>query len=228
MSIAGFFYVFLAARDQAIIALLVFIVFLLLIFVRIFYVSRSFLAQRTEDGYDRLATMAKFHCSDGKMVLYDLHKFIQCKQIMMAKHEHEFRWTGSSDPKISSDTMNYEGPQPGEKGFTRAIFRFKKPLLYNDVFVVHIRMEIDDTDKKSKPYLQHWVHDPVQMITFRVELPYKTGRVQDARLLFREIGKEHEEYKFIRGVPFDKKTSSYEYAVYNPQVNHCYMIEWVK
>jgi hypothetical protein len=182
-SIVGLFIVFLPNKNQAIIALCAFITFLLIILLRIFWLTEQFLKNKSENGYDKLATIVRYNSEGGRFITYEIQKYIQCKMLIMDKHIHEFYWSGSRLPKVESETMNFDSIKEGEDGYKKAILKFKTPLVYNGFFMVHIRMKMDDTDQRSKPYISMRVKEKTQLITFKVELLNKNDifRMQEYR-----------------------------------------------
>jgi hypothetical protein len=228
MSIVGFIVLFVTNKTQAIVALVMFVVFLIIILLRVFWVTDQFLKNKSRIGYDKLSTSAKYHTRDGRMITYEVVKFIQCKQILTQRHEHIFYWSGSTLPTITSDTMTFEKVVDDDDGFKKAIFRFKTPLVYNGVFIAHIRMQLDDTDRRSSTHIEQYIKDPMQLVSFNVQLLYKRGNVPDARLLRRPIGATSIPHEPIDAVPFDKKTFSYLRDVYDPEVGYTYRLEWTR
>lgn len=226
VSLIGFALLFITNEKQGIIALIAFVVFLLILLFRVFWVTDQFLKNKSPNGYEKLSTSAKY-LSDGNLIQYELKKFIQCKQILMGKHEHNFYWTGSRDPKISSETMEYEKTVEAEDGYKKAIFKFKTPLIYNGVFVAHIKMEIDDSDKRSSPHLEHYIKDRTQLVSFKVQLPYKKKRViPDAKLSRRPINSVNTPYEHLNAIKFDRNTFTYEHNLFEPEVGYSYRLDW--
>ena len=229
-SIIGLFIVFLPGKNQVIIALSAFIVFLLIILLRIFWLTEQFLKNKSENGYDKLATIVRYRSEDGRFITNEIQKYIQCKMLIMDKHIHEYYWSGSGQPIVESDTMNFDSIKDSEDGYKKAILKFKNPLVYNGFFIVHIRMKMDDADQISKPYINMRVKEKTQLITFKVELFYKHGNhVQNARISKKKLATlapAGDEY--IDNIPFNTKTFSYEYNIYDPEVGYSYKIEWEK
>ncbi len=228
MSIIGFVVLFVTTEEQAIIALVAFILFLIALFIRAYWVTDQFLKNKSPNGYEKLSTSAKYTC-DGNTVFFELKKFIQCKQVIMNTHEHSFYWTGSKDPRISSETMEYVQTIPTENQYRKAIFKFKEPLVYNGVFVAHIKMEMDDSDKRSSPHMEQYVRERTQLISFKVQLPYKNKRViPAAKLSRRPINSVNSPYEFLSSISFDKNTKTYEHNIFEPEVGYSYRLEWIR
>ena len=228
ITLLAFVAIFIKDSNYAFLSLIFFAVFLLIILGRIYYVTEKFLHQKNPQGVEKLYTSVKYFTRDGIMIEYEIKKIIQCKQIIMDKHEHEYFWTGSKPPIISSESMRYEKTVEGENGFKKAVFKYKEPLLFNAGFVAHIKMELDDSDKTSNTHIGQAVKEKLQLISFNVQLLYKKGNVPDAKLSRRLINTPNHPYETIKAVPFQNKTLSYEYDLYNPEVGYIYKIEWVR
>ena len=229
-SVIGLFIVFLPNKNQVIIALCAFIAFLLIILIRIFWLTNQFLKNKSENGYDKLATLVRYRSEDGRFITNEIQKYIQCKTVIMDKHIHEFYWSGSTHPIVESDTMSFDCIKESDDGYKKAFLKFKDPLVYNGVFVVHIRMKMDDSDQKSKPYISMRVKEKTQLVTFKVELFYKHGNhIPNARISKKKLGTlAPMDDEYINNIPFNTKTFSYEYNIYNPEVGYSYKIEWEK
>lgn len=228
-SVIGLGVVFVRSSTALIIALVSFILFLIALFFRFVWVTEQFLKNKSENGYDKLATIVKYRTEDRRLISYDIQKYIQCKQVLMDEHVHQYHWTGTSHPVIQSDTMNFVCIKDGDDGYKKAVLKFKTPLIYNSFFIVHINMKIDDSDGKSKPYISIRVTEKTQLLTFSVELFYKTGRrIPDARISRKKLSDVPADFEFITNVPFNKKTLSYNWEVYDPEVGYAYKIDWIK
>lgn len=228
-SIVSLFLIFAKDKNQLILSLIVFIVFLVICFLRLIWFTSQFLMSKSENGYYKLATIVKYTTSDGKHITHDLQKYIQCKQMIMMEHDHEFYWTGSQEPVIESETMKFEEIRKGDDHYKKAILKFITPLVYNRFFLVHIRMILDDSNGSSKPYINMRVKENTQLITFRVELLHKKRKVPDATLSRSKISANGSDIsEFIEMVPFNSKTFSYDCNKYNPEVGYSYKLEWEK
>jgi hypothetical protein len=217
-----------STKWQAIIALSFFVAFLIAVFYKFFDFFNSYLNNKTNSGYQNLATFSRYYTNDGDTITYESLKFIVCKSIILDKHEHRYIWTGSQVPNISSDTATVESTIKTEAGeFDKVIFKFKEPLLYNDFAVIHIRMTCDDADHQSKPQLESYVRGKLKLIEFKVELRHKKGIIKPARLYKRKIDTSaNDDYKLIQEVQFDKSTSSYTHVMYNPPIGFAYKLSW--
>jgi len=229
-SVFGLLIVIFFDKVALIVALSCLVLFLLLILLRFYSVTKRFILQKTENGYHKFATYIRYSTTDGKHIAYELHKYLQCKKIIMDEYVHSFHWSGTKEPIISSDLQECTGFYKTPLGeFDRATFRFKKPLTYNDFTIIHIKMDIDDSDFASRPYCQQGVKEPLQLINFRVELLHKDNN-PDAKILKRKIssGQIENTYENIGFVKFDTVSRSYEKSIFFPTVGYSYKIEWEK
>lgn len=106
--------------------------------------------------------------------------------------------------------------------------RFARPLLYGEAAVVHHAMELDDSDRASEPHVEFRVTEPVQLISWRVELRHlPRGYRREARVTRRRIDAafaarpEH-----VARVPFDTTARGYEFQVTSPEPGYFYTLEW--
>ena len=130
-SIIGLCIIFLKDKEQLIIALVAFILFLLLCLLRLIWFTDQFLKSKTESGYYKLATIVKYSTNDGKHYIQELQKYIQCKKMIMDRHEHEFYWTGSESPIIESKTMKFETIKSSDNHYKTHLSLLVHLALYN-------------------------------------------------------------------------------------------------
>src|SRR5882724_7611082 len=107
-SIVGLLLVILTDLNAIIIALSCFVIFLLALLLKIYRVLKKFILQKTENGYHKFATYVRYSTEDGKHIVYELHKYLQCKTIIMDEHIHHFYWSGSADPNITSSLQQFK------------------------------------------------------------------------------------------------------------------------
>lgn len=227
-SILGLIIVFIPNKNQDIIALIAFIVFLLIILWRIFYVTKQFLLLKTEKGEHRFATYVNYSTIDGIHVCYELHKFLQCKTFIINEHIHEFSWSGTKMPVVTSmrqDIVRVE-KSTSKEDYDKLILKYRKPLIYNDFSVVHIKMDIDDSDRQSRPYCSQRIEEEIQLLSFRVELKNLTAS-HDAKIMRKKFKTNLEqEYQTIGFVPFDTHSRSYYHVEFQPEIGYAYKIDW--
>ena len=198
---------------------------------RVYLVSKHFLSQHYPDGYLPLSTTAKYTTSDGKNIVYELLRHIQIKRPVMTCFDHRFAWSGTKDPVIKSD-LQIPSEVKTMDGETRKHVRmaFRQSRTYNDVEIVHILMEIDDSDGASQPFIGQRVESPVRLITFDVELLHVTSKYfgEVARLSRRLLDKPTAVEEYITTVKFNPMTKSFSYQLPNPEPGFQYLISWNK
>lgn len=205
---------------------------LLLIFLgwKAWQTFNQLLEKTYPQGFVTLSTFVRYSTSDGNNIQYETFRHIQNKALVRDYIDHKFYWTGSKPPKISSCFQEIGGIQPVD-GTAQSKVRvsFKKPILFNEVEVVHIRMEVDDSDHKSETYIGLFVREPTKAITFKVELLHAKQKYNGAfaKILRNDIDKnKHNPPTEIGLVKFDTISKSFEYILSNPQPGYRYSVEW--
>lgn len=184
--------------------------------------------QKTENGYYKFATYLNYSTKDGQHIVYELQKYLQCKTFMMDDHIHDFYWTGTNPPIVSSTLQEFKRVIKGaNKGdYDKVLLKFKTPLLYNDFSIVHIKMDLDDSDNSSKPFCSQKIIEKVQLISFRIELKHLENN-QEARLERKKINTQlDQEYELVEYISFDQNSRSYSYNLFDPEVGYSYRIKW--
>ncbi len=218
-----------SSQKQAIIALIAIVIFLSAILIKTFQSFNKYLSQQTKKGYKNLSTSSKYITHDGKTITYETHKYIVCKQLLFAQHEHNYSWTGSKAPVISSETMIVEEAVKTNDGdWDKVVLKFKQPLMFNDFAIIHLRMQIDDSDKMSSTHIEMVVTEKMQLLEFSAELRHKTkGIIKPARLLKKKLNTQTDvDFQLVKEIPFDKATCTYETSVYDPEPNYSYRMQW--
>src|SRR5574343_533721 len=153
------------------IALAVFIIALAFSCYRLYCLTNCIITRRYPDGFLPLSSFVRYVCSDGKHISYELFRHIQIKQPYMSSFKHKFSWSGTQQPKCESDLQEIGKTEDVPGRTTKSLeLKFKKPRIYNDVEIIHVKMQIDDSDQKSGTYISQTVHMPIKLICFRVEL----------------------------------------------------------
>jgi hypothetical protein len=183
-------------------------------------------------GYSPISTVGRLITTDGKHLVYETTRHIQIKTAVMRHFEHRFFWTGSKDPVITSTLQEPSkiDPIPGEK--TKCVrLKFKQTRVFDEVEVIHIRMDLDDSDQTSKPYLSHRVETPITLISWRIELlhaanTYHGSHAVITRTALSNQGNPVEEH--LEKVPFDAITKSFLYSIIHPEPGYQYCMTWPK
>lgn len=215
---------------KANIALATFLLFLIFLGWRAQRTFNQVLGKTYLHGYETLSTFVRYSTSDGNNIQYETFRHIQNKLLVRDHIEHKFYWTGSKPPKITSCLQEISEIQPVD-GTSQSKVRvnFKKPILFNEVEVVHLRMDLDDSDHKSEPYVGLLVHEPTKAITFKIELLHSKQKYNGAyaKIMCNDIDKNKgNPPKEIGSVKFDTVSKSFEYILPNPKPGHRYSLEW--
>lgn len=181
-------------------------------------------------GYQTLSTFVRYSTSDGNNIQYETFRHIQNKVLVRDSIEHQFHWTGSKPPKVTSCLQDV-GPIFPVDGTAKSkvSVNFKRPILFNEVEVVHLRMELDDSDHTSETHVGLLVREPTKTITFKVELLHSKTKYNGAvaKVLQGDLDKNKgNPPKEIASVKFDAVSKSFEYILANPAPGYRYTLEW--
>ena len=205
--------------------------FLTAVFVMLWRTANRELGNKYPRGYKALAHFVHYKTIDGDIVSCELYKTIQIKRPFATHHEHPFYWTGSNSPEVSSNLQTISNDPiretPGDE-YNKLQLGLDKTALYNETVIIHIKMEIDDSNHASEPKVTFRVDEPVQVLRWNVELRYKADgkNVKPARLERRKINSiRPQSFKRIRTVDFDNSTKSY-HTVGAPEVDYHYRLTW--
>ncbi|MDR1984408.1 MAG: hypothetical protein LBQ28_06270 [Prevotellaceae bacterium] len=229
ISILGFFLIYLENETAMIIAL----VFICMALSAIVYIAYKFFVtwvepQSGNKSTEKRSSFIKYEASaDAKKIIYEVYRLIQIKCPILTKYEYEYQWSGSKQPAFSSKLQNFEkiNLRKDEREFDKAIFKFKTPVHYNQNALIHVRVDLDDTDLNSSTYVQSTIDEDIDIIHYRIVLKYKKHS-ENAILEKRQIGSISLNYTKIDEIPFDNETKSYEYHLLNPDVGFMYRIRW--
>lgn len=225
ITLGGFIVIFTKEAYAVIISLITLVLFLLVILIRFLLIVRTFLLFKSEDGLHKFATYVRYSTVDGNIVDYEIHKYIQCKTFMIDKVKHRYHWTGSKKPVISSDLQHVVKTVENQGSYDEIYLEFKKPLVYNDFCVTHVRMKIDDSDQHGKKYISIKITEPVQLLSFRIDLKHLVS-YKNARVTKSKANLPYPPDELITDIPFDQSTRSYEYIINNPDFGYHYKIDW--
>lgn len=218
-------------RFKSWLALLTLIAFLAYIAWRITRALNAMTNQKYPGGYLKLATFIRYTNIDGKTLEYETIKIIQSKFIVpLNSVEHEFRWSGTLKPTITSSLHQIvsiiEGKAAGK--YDKAVIELNDALMYNQVGIVPIKMTVDDSDKASQTYSSVKIEHPSHLISWRVELGSIIDRSsKPARLMQRKISSEMAaEWELIKSVPYHHVHKCYEDMLLYPKTGYFYRLEW--
>jgi len=206
-----------------------FIAFLAFLSYRFYTATKEHSQKIYPNGCKPISCFVRYVTSDGNHITYELFRHVQIKIPYLAEFPHEFEWTGSKPPIIKSDLQKVMPVEeiPGKKT-KRLPLKFTTPKVYNDVEVIHSKMELDDSDKKSQTMLRHWVKTPITLICFRVELlncdaSYFGKRAKVTRTKAETSSAIEEDLGFIA---FDSNTKAFFHQIHHPEPGYHYKLEW--
>lgn len=227
-SIAGIILLSFDDSKKAYLALDLIVFCIILITYKIYAVLNAMIKLKYPDGYSRISTFARYTTPDGRFIDYELYKHIQVKKFILSEYKNGFKWTGTNPPKITSNLQKVGPLEINDGKYDNVCLNFKKPLMYNDVEVINIRMELNDPDEKSSTHLEFKVKDPIQLVSWRVELGhFPSNHTPKALFLRKKIDSDmSEDYSVIESIAFDPHTKSYEHEITNPEVGYYYKLEW--
>jgi hypothetical protein len=224
--------IILAFKDvhKANVALILFAIFLIVMIIRGFVFFKNYLKCSYPKGFSKISALYRYTTLDAKFIEYETYKHIQCKAPFLTEHKHGFHWTGDKEPIISSNlqTVNINIIKGGNDDYDGVCLKFKNPLLFNEIGLVHIFMQLDDRNQISKTYLDSKIIEPIQMIQFFVELMYKPNDYNESARILRKSFKSNIpcQYEQIEKIDFDQRSKSYRHTLINPEVGYFYRIEW--
>lgn len=230
-SIVGVLYLLFNDKVNGIIALSIFVLFLISVIVLLWFTINKLIKTDYPQDYKKIIVFTSYETEDGVKGKFEVFKVIQAKKLVLDKIEHCYKWSGSKEPVVSSDLQEIGKKIPSSSDdYDKAILILKKPLSYNETGTIHFKAEIDDVDGKALPYLDHKVDTDMNAINFRVTLKYKDNNYAKPALLLKKPIKSNTPigYKEISSVPFDKESKSYQYNLLNPEIGYFYRLEWEK
>ena len=132
---------------------------------------------------------------------------------MLHKIDHNFKWTGSRRPIISSALQDIKQIiESNDNDYDKAVLSLRKPLKFNETGTIHIKAMTDDFDHKAQPYLDYKVNNEINVIYFRVTLKNKSDDyTKPAKLLKKLIESGIPvDYQQFGSVSFDMLSKSYQ------------------
>ena len=231
-SIVGLIITICSDKNAVIIALISIIVSLLILIVGFVSLIYKVIKQNNKDEYSRISSFFVFRSEDGVRSIFETYRLIQCKKPILTDIEYKYKWSGSVLPKMSSNNQIIEQlPATNDKNkWDTAIIKFKRPLMYNESTVLHIKTENDDSDGTAQPWLECFVLSSIEILQFRVMLGYKPDDYRENAIFERrkkdsDIGTD---YEFICHVPFEKTYKQYFHIYINPAPGYIYRLRWKK
>jgi len=183
-------------------------------------------------GYLPISAHARYSTTDGKHINYQVLRAIQNKTPTLDKFTHKFYWTGSKKPSVSSLLQNTGEVIEGDNNLSQVELKFRKALFFNEAEIVHLSMDIDDSDGSSEPYISLNVESPIRTITFTVELLHApkgySGNKAKLERLPSDRNVLQKEPELISPVEFNILRKSFETTIPNPETGYRYTLTWEK
>lgn len=230
-SIVGVFYLLFTDEINTKIALVIFCAFLLSVLALILVGIHKFIKKENEENYKKISAFTSYETTDGIHGTYEIYKIIQSKRLFLSEVDHNFKWSGSKEPKISSNLQEIKHkPQIIPDDYDKVVLHLKQPLHFNETGTIHFKAETDDFDSKAKPFLDHKVNCEMNLVQFRVTLKNKDDSYsKPAKFMKKPITSNvSTDYTLCESIEFDSKSKSYQYNLTNPEIGYFYRLEWEK
>lgn len=231
-SIAGFIVLFVKNETACIVALSVFCLCLLALFFVIYRGINKLILESSEKEYRSISSFYTFECIDGQRSTFDVYRLIQCKRLFLKEISYNFKWSGTRMPEITSNTHSIKNVSHNadKEKWDDASIIFNRPLRYNESTVINIKTTNDDFDGQAKPWLSCKLESPIEMMVYRVLLPYKPNEYNsNATFERKKIDTQIDgEYEHIESVPFNSGNKQYSYCIVNPEPGYIYRLRWEK
>ncbi len=224
--------IFLCVKDDTTrwIALVLFTISLVVILFSIIRVLNRFLDDEKRDKYKCISSVITYTTDDKENIVFDLYKVIQVKCAILQYFDVGFKWSGKKEAQFYSFFQEIELTQksPDANSYDNARLKLKRPVLYNEATVIHLRQELNDSEKVSIPKVEIKVEYPIDSIQTIIFLGYKDSTYnKTARLERRLISSEVcAEFENIGSVPFDQVHKQYSHTFINPEPGYYYRIIW--
>ena len=231
-SIIGLVIVILADKNAVIVALLTLCLCMAIILVGTILAIDRFLRQNYNKDYKGISSFYVYQTDDGIKSTFETFRLIQCKRMFLSQIEYKFKWSGSLMPKIWSKSQIIESivHHDDVRQWDSALLKFRKPLMYNESTVVHIKTENDDHDGSAKPYIYCRLETPIDIMQFRVLLAYKPDGYSEKAIFERKpISQDIDsEFEYIESVDFNVLYKQYYHVIVDPSPGYIYRLRWVK
>lgn len=231
-SIIGLIVVFFDNKNAVIISLITFCIVLVIILIGVLLTLSRLLKQNSPEPYERISSFFEFRSDDGQKSTFELYRLIQSKRALLTHIEYKFKWSGTKEPVLSSNSQKL-GPvieSHDANTWDKCDIFFKTPLTYNESTVVHIKTENDDYDGKAEPYISSKLDTPIKIMQFKVLLSYKPdGYTEKAKFERKRIGADVDaKWEYLESIAFDPLYKQYQHVAVDPEPGYIYRIMWVK
>lgn len=231
-SVAGIIIVFCSQNYAVIIALSTFCLILLLMLVGVIFALNRIIKTGNQKEYNKVSSFYVFKTEDGIKSTFETYRLIQCKRPILTQIEYKYKWSGSRPPIMTSKNQEIEQYPPNNDAHTwdKAIIKFRRPLVYNESTVIHIKTENDDVDKTAKPWVECRLESPIEIMQFRILLGYK-NKSYSKKAYFKRKKLDAEtgsDFEILHSVDFDSQYKQYYHVEVNPTPGYTYRLEWEK
>lgn len=231
-SIVGLIIAFCSDQKAVVISLTTFCLDLAIILTGVLITLFRLLKRNSPEDYERISSFFEFRSDDGQASTFELYRLIQCKRALLTHIEYKFKWSGTKEPELSSNSQDL-GPvisSHDANTWDKCDIYFKTPLTYNESTVVHIKTKNDDFDGKAEPYISSKLDTPIKIMQFKVLLSYKPDDYKEkARFERKRIDADVDAgWEYLDSVDFDPQYKQYQYVSVDPKPGYIYRIKWKK
>jgi Na+-transporting methylmalonyl-CoA/oxaloacetate decarboxylase gamma subunit len=230
-SIFSVAFLLLTDRVNGMIALIAFCIFLLFLLILVTTAIFRLIRQENPEEYKKIAAFTSYEAVDEAHGVFEVFKVIQSKRLILQQVEHNFKWTGTKRPVISSELQEIKQlVMSDNKDYDKALLRLKRPLGFNESCTIHFKALTDDFDGMAQPHLDFKVNSAMNVIHFRVTLKNKgCDYCKAAKILKKPIESNAPlGYEQYGSIPFDMQSKSYQYCLTDPEIGYFYRLEWEK
>lgn len=230
-SILSVIFLLLTDHISGLIALCAFCLFLVCLLALVVIIVFRLVSQENPEEYKKIAAFTSYEAVDDAHGIFEVFKVIQSKRLILQQVEHNFKWTGTQRPIISSELQEINRLiWSDNKDYDKVLLRLKRPLGFNESCTIHFKALTDDFDRMAQPHLDFKVNSAMNVIHFRVTLKNKNGDFcKPAKILKKPIESNVPlGYKQYGSIPFDKQSKSYQYCLTDPEIGYFYRLEWEK
>ena len=156
-SIVSMVFIFVSDKTYTLIALIVLCFGLSILLYGILRAINKIILDNSSEDYRRISSFCIYQSHDGVKSTFESFRMIQSKRLFLTHIPYQFKWTGSTHPKLSStsqiieDIMYYDD----ESKWDKANIKFLTPLKYNESTVIHIKTENDDPGQTAQPFISY-------------------------------------------------------------------------
>ena len=219
---------------NATLALISIIIFLSIVLIQIYLAFNKTSKDKYPQGWSVVSQIVDYTTEDGLYYTYKIIKHIQAKRLFLTSYKFGYKWSGSKEPIITSDHQTIINTKKNSEEFDYLELKLHNPVLYDEIEVINVKMELNDTDNKANPFIYTRVDQPIHFIRWSIVLEHKSqtsekkvGPATVSRKLIRETQSD-QDYTKIDDVKFDHKSKSYQYNLRRPEVGYFYKIAWKK